>query len=133
MGGDDVHSSEGAAITMAGETPANQRTSVSNSGLPLEELTPGPRVVGAVGIGAVEVVAVRWHVANALTLTYRDDHGATGQQLVYRDHEPRLRLEAAGRWHVFDSDPASWRLAAEALRIRYAVLFDPMLAVATVT
>ncbi|GAA1865848.1 helicase-related protein [Myceligenerans crystallogenes] len=31
----------------------------------------------------------------------------------------------------FDADPAEWRLAAEALRIRYAALYDPMLAVST--
>lgn len=32
---------------------------------------------------------------------------------------------------AFDADPAEWRLAAEALRIRYAALYDPMLAVST--
>lgn len=32
---------------------------------------------------------------------------------------------------AFDADPAEWRLAAEALRIRCAALYDPMLAVST--
>jgi hypothetical protein len=36
-----------------------------------------------------------------------------------------------GRSHAFDGDAASWRLAAEALRIKYAALFYPMLAITT--
>jgi hypothetical protein len=38
-------------------------------------------------------------------------------------------LEDASRAYAFDGDPALFRLAAEALRIRMAALFDPMLAV----
>jgi len=98
----------------------------------LEQLVPGVRVSGVAGGGAaVVVVAARWHGSNALTLTFRDEDGVTGQQLLYRDHEPRLRVEVPGRSHAFDGDAMSWRLAAEALRIRYAALFDPMLAVMT--
>lgn len=97
----------------------------------LEELTPGARVEGVTGHGSVEVVSVRWHGANFVTLTYRDDHGSTNQQVLGRDHEPGLRLAAKGPSHAFDGDADSWRLAAEALRIRYAALFDPMLAVVT--
>ena len=97
----------------------------------LEQLVPGVRVSGVAGGGEVEVVAARWHGSNALTLTFRDHDGVTGQQLLYRDHEPRLRIAAPGRSHAFDGDAMSWRLAAEALRIRYAALFDPMLAVMT--
>jgi superfamily II DNA or RNA helicase len=101
-------------------------------GVRLEQVVPGVRLGGAApGAGAVEVIAVRWHGAGFLTLTYRDDRGATGQVVLARDHESRLWLERAGRSHPLDGDAESWRLAAEALRIRYAALFDPMLAVTT--
>jgi superfamily II DNA or RNA helicase len=97
----------------------------------LEQLVPGVRVAGVAGAHAVDVVAVKWHGSNFMTLTYRDDHGATGQVVLGRDQEPRLRVGTRGRSHALDGDAESWRLAAEALRIRYAALFDPMLAVAT--
>jgi hypothetical protein len=98
-------------------------------------------VTGAPGVGNTTgsedlgqpplVVAVRWHGANFMTVTYRDDHGAVEQAMVGRDDEPRLRLGTRGRSHALDGDAESWRLAAEALRIKYAAPFDPMLAVTT--
>ena len=98
-------------------------------GTPLERLVPGVRVAGILQGAAVEVVAVQWRGSNFLTLTYRDQNGATGEVVLGRSDEPRLRLQAAGRSHAFDGDGQEWRLAAEALRIRNAALFDPMLAV----
>jgi hypothetical protein len=97
----------------------------------LEDLVPGASVAGVVGPGAVDVVAVQWHGANFVTLTYRDSYGGTAQAVLGRDHEPRLQLGTSGRTRAFDGDAEAWRLAAEALRIRYAALFDPMLAVTT--
>jgi SNF2 family DNA or RNA helicase len=97
----------------------------------LEQLVPGVRVAGMVGPGAVDVIAVKWHGANYVTVTHRDDQGQTRQVVLGRDHETRLRLETRGRSHALDGDAESWRLAAEALRIRYTALFDPMLAITT--
>lgn len=97
----------------------------------LEELVPGVKVAGVRSDAAVEVVVVKWHGANFIELTYRDEHGATGQAVLGRDDEARLRLATSGRTRSFDADGEAWRLGAEALRIRYAALFDPMLAVAT--
>ncbi len=97
----------------------------------LEDLVPGASVAGVLGPGVVDVVAVQWHGANFVTLTYRDTHGGTAQAVLGRDHEPRLQLDTAGRTRAFDGDAEAWRLAAEALRVRYAALFDPMLAVTT--
>ncbi|MGI5190544.1 helicase-related protein [Promicromonospora sp. CA-289599] len=65
-----------------------------------------------------------------MQLTYRESNGVTGDAVLRRSDEPRLSIEpTAGR--AFDADPADWRLAAEALRIRYAASHDPMLAVST--
>lgn len=89
----------------------------------LEQLVPGVRVSGVAGTGPVDVVPVRWFGANFVTVTYRDHHGGTGQAVLGRDHESRLRIETAGRSHGFDGDAELWRLAAEALRIRYSAFF----------
>lgn len=94
----------------------------------LEDLTSGIRVSGVVGSGAVTVVAVEWHGGNAVTLTFREDNGRVGEQLLYRDHEAGLSLAAAAP-RAFEADGNEFKLAAEALRIRMAARFDPMLAV----
>ena len=110
-----------------GEGSPFERTATAR----LEDLVPGVLVRGAVGSGAVSVVSITWHGANFVTLVYTDSHGASGQAVLGRDAEPGLRVEAGGeRSRAFDGDGESWRLAAEALRIRYAALSDPMLAVA---
>ena len=101
------------------------------AGARLEELTPGARVRGIVVGGVVTVIDVKWHGSNAITLTYSEDGGHVAQSLLYRDVEPSLSVEKASRAYAFDGDPNLFRLAAEALRIRMAARFDPMLAVAT--
>jgi hypothetical protein len=104
---------------------------VHQLGVTLEELTPGARVGGIVASGAVTVLHVKWHGSNAVTVTYADDAGRSDHRLLYRDHQPSLWLVDSSRAYAFDGDPALFRLAAEALRIRMAALFDPMLAVTT--
>src|SRR6266542_4247304 len=99
----------------------------------LEELTPGARVRGLLPDRTVAVVHADWHGTQAITLTYRDDGGTVGNQLLYRDDEPRLQLDAASAAFAFDGDGTLFRLASEAMRIRLAYLFDPMLAVNTST
>ncbi|HUZ26600.1 MAG TPA: helicase-related protein, partial [Streptosporangiaceae bacterium] len=100
-------------------------------GVRLEDVTPGALVGGIAGDGAVTVVAVRWIGSNALQLTYRTGDGRLDERLLYRDHEPRLTLAEAAAAYDFTGDAATFKLAAEALRIRMAARFDPMLAVHT--
>jgi superfamily II DNA or RNA helicase len=97
----------------------------------LEDLVPGVNVSGVAGGPPVDVVAVRWQGGNFVVLTYRDPQGRTNQAVLGRDHEAGLTLVRSGRTRAFDGDGSAWRLAAEALRIRYAALFDPMLAIST--
>ncbi len=97
----------------------------------LEELTPGARIRGLLPDRSVNVVQVAWHGTAAITLTYRDDQGRVGDQLLYRDDEVRLEIEAAGAAFAFDGDGRLFRLVSEATRIRLAYLFDPILAVNT--
>ena len=95
----------------------------------LEDLTPGTIVLGVVTNEPVEVRAVQWHGTSAVTLTYRTAGGVPGERLLYRDDEPSLAVESAGRAWSFDADGHLFRLASEARRIRLAYLFDPRLAV----
>ena len=97
----------------------------------LESLVPGVQVRGLVGMDLVTVVHSQWIGTQAVTLTYRDTHGRTDQVILGRDREPSLTVIGAGEGPQFDADPESWRLAAEALRIHNAALFDPMLAIAS--
>jgi hypothetical protein len=97
----------------------------------LEALVPGAQVLGVAGTGPVTVVHTQWVGTLAITLTYRDVHGRTNQVILGRDREPCLTVVATGDGPRFDADPEFWRLAAEALRIHNAALFDPMLAIAS--
>ena len=99
-------------------------------GIRLEDMTPGALVGGITGDGRSRV-AVRWIGSNALQLTYRTEDGRLDERLLYRDHEPRLTLRQAAAAYDFSADGALFKLATEALRIRMAARFDPMLAVHT--
>jgi superfamily II DNA or RNA helicase len=102
----------------------------------LEDLTCGARVTGIIGDAPVTVVAADWIGGNALRLTYRTDADHTGgsrldDRILYRDHEPKLALARQGTAFDLTADGAAFKLATEALRIRMAGRFDPMLAVHT--
>ena len=97
----------------------------------LEELTPGARIRWLLPDRPVSVVQAEWHGSGVLTLTYRDDAGAVGQELLYRIDEARLEVEGPGRAWSFDADGDLFRLVSEARRIQLAYLFDPFLAVQT--
>jgi len=97
----------------------------------LETLTPGTTVRGLLPDASVTVVAAQWFGDNALELTYRTAEGKVAQELLYRHDEPRLEIAETGRPWSFDGDGSTYRLVAEAQRIRLAHLFDPVLAVHT--
>jgi len=97
----------------------------------LEDLRPKAAVRGILPDAIATVVNVDWHGSDALTLAYRGPEGGLGEQVLYRDDEPRLSLVEEGRPWSFDGDGSLYRLVAEAHRIRLAHLFDPVLAVHT--
>ena len=96
----------------------------------LEDVTPGAQLTGVMGDAAVTVVQATWIGGNALRLTYRTDAGKLDERLLYRDHEPRIDVVKKAAYDL-SADAATFKLAAEALRIRMAGRFDPMLAVHT--
>src|SRR5436189_325703 len=100
----------------------------------LEDLTKGALARGVLTDRAVKVVSVEWHGSNAITLTFTDEStGRPGQELLYRDDEPRLSIEQGGRAWSMDADGSLFRLVSEGKRISLAYLFDPFLAVQTST
>lgn len=94
-----------------------------------DEVEPGVRLTGLAS-GSVTVVAAT-PVGDALQITVRDDSGHLFDQVLFPEDLPGLRREASSSRWSFDADPAQFRLAAEALRMRHAGLSDPMLAVET--
>ncbi len=104
----------------------------SSDGVParLEDLQSGVMLIG-VASEPVTIVAVDRYGTEAVTVTFKDASGGLGQQVLYRLDEERLRIATPqARWG-FDADPADFRVATEALRIRMAGLHDPMVAVAS--
>ena len=97
----------------------------------LEDLKRGAIVKGILPNQPVMVVDAKWIGSAAIELTYKDEDGNLGNELIYRDSEPTLEIVTAGRPWSFDGDGALFRLVSEAHRIRLAHLFDPRLAVHT--
>ena len=85
----------------------------------LEDLTVGALIRGILD-RPIRVVQVEWHGADALTLTYTDESGRPGQELLYRDDEDRLTVEGRGRAWSMDADGHLFRLVSEAKRISLA-------------
>ena len=97
----------------------------------LEDLQPNAAVRGILTDGLVVVVSVQWFGSQALELTYKTPDGKVANELLYRSDEARLKVVEQGQPWSFDGDGALFRLVSEALRIRLAHLFDPVLAVHT--
>jgi hypothetical protein len=97
----------------------------------LEDLKPNASVRGILPNGLVTVVSVQWHGSAAVELTYKTPEGRVANELLYRHDEPRIEVVEQGRPWSFDGDGGLFRLVSEALRIRLAHVFDPVLAVHT--
>ena len=94
----------------------------------LESIVPGSRVTGVMGDAAVEVISTRSYGHDAIEVTWKGPDGL-GERILYRQDEPSLQEVSPSRRFAFDGDGKLFRLAAEALRIRLAHLFDPHVAV----
>lgn len=97
----------------------------------LEELSRGASVKGILPDRIVTVIDVKWYGNTVAELTYKDNRGNLGNELLYRDRERTIEIVTAGLPWSFDGDGGLFRLTAEAYRIRMAHLFDPRLAVHT--
>ncbi|MDR2379570.1 MAG: DEAD/DEAH box helicase, partial [Bifidobacteriaceae bacterium] len=93
-------------------------------------LLPGARVHGIVPSQAVTLVSVFAVSDGVSEVSYRDQDGRLGERVLTQADTAKLEIAAeAEAGPAFDGDPDEFRLAAEALRIKYAALYDPMVAV----
>ncbi|GHU66450.1 RNA helicase [Clostridia bacterium] len=97
----------------------------------LEDITVGASVAGIAGSQTVNVVAVKWHGTNAMTVTFKNTVGHVAEQILYREDEERLDVTDGSLPWSFDADANLLRLTSEAYRINLAYIFDPYLAVHT--
>jgi len=97
----------------------------------LEQITVGSNVTGLAGREPVTIVAVKWYGTSVLEVTFKNDKGELGNQLVYRDDESAINILGGNLPWSFDADSDLLRLASEAYRINLAYIFDPYLAVHT--
>jgi superfamily II DNA or RNA helicase len=97
----------------------------------LEDIKNGSRISGIVANQSVEVVSVEWIGQQAINVVYRVPTAGIAETTLYRDDEPRLAVEQAGRSWSFDADGGLLRLVTEANRIKLAHHFDPYLAIHT--
>ncbi len=99
--------------------------------LKLEDITKNSQIQGIEPEGAVRIIAAEPAGANAVTVIYKDSRGRLGERMLFRNNEPSLTVAAQEQLWQFDAPGGAFKLAAEALRIRMAHLFDPMMAVHT--
>lgn len=97
----------------------------------LEQITVGSIVSGILGSEHVTIVAANWIGSSVLEVFFKDNHGHSGSQLLYRENEENLVVEEKNLPWSFDADSDTLRLVSEAYRIHLAHLFDPYLAVHT--
>ena len=58
----------------------------------LEDITVGGHLTGIAGNESVQVVAVQWYGANVIEITYKNEKGVPGTQLLYREDEESIQV-----------------------------------------
>ncbi|NLS10717.1 DUF3883 domain-containing protein [Nesterenkonia sp. MY13] len=96
----------------------------------LDALRPGQRIRGLMPGKSVTLIGLE-HIDDSLVeIFYKDDDGNRGERAITPEEAEQLEAVAdPDTAPAFDADPDEFRLAAEALRIKYAALYDPMAAV----
>lgn len=98
--------------------------------LELKNLKVGQRLLGIIPHQAVTVIAITELDEDLIELVYRDQSSQIGEQtLSTSDVDSIVILSDSDSAPQFTAEPMDFRLAAEALRIKYAALYDPMAAV----
>ena len=103
---------------------------MTDMALTFDDIKQGVAIAGIMPGQSVTVVAAMPLGDDAINLFYTTADGGTGSEIIDSAALARLHIvhenNAGAR---FDADPEEFRLAAEALRIKYAALYDPMAAV----
>ena len=95
-------------------------------------ITPGTRLSGLVGRENVEVISVHAVGESASEVIFRDSAGTIDSRVLSaEDLDHLVIVDTDGQQTNYDADPREFMLAAEALRIKNAALYDPMAAVSS--
>lgn len=97
----------------------------------LEDLKRGEAVAGLVANSLATIVDVAPRGPDCVELTYKDEQGGVGARLVYAFEAEEMAIVQRERRWDFGADGDALKLASEANRIRFAYLFDPLLAIHT--
>lgn len=97
----------------------------------LRDLRVGSILRGLIPGQSVTLRHVELHSDDVASITFVDGEGKVEQVLIYRDQEPQLELVHQSRPLSFAADGDLFRLVSEAQRLRFAFLFDPLIAVST--
>lgn len=94
------------------------------------QLRAGQRLRGLVPGQDVTLIAIDSIDEGVFEIFYRETSGVSGARTVTDADFVQVEiLSDADTAPAFDADPDEFRLAAEALRIQYAALYDPLAAV----
>lgn len=86
---------------------------------------------GLAGPEPATVLAVTRLTDDSANVVYRTERGGLGERMVFAADLPGITAVEAGAAFSFDGEPASFKLAAEARRMRLAHLFDPQAGLGT--
>jgi len=96
----------------------------------LGTLRPGTRLRGLLPNRIVTLASVFAIDDGVAEVSFRDEDGHLSERVITEVDAAKLEIVAdQDTGWAFDGDPDQFRLAAEALRIKYAALYDPMVAV----
>ena len=102
----------------------------SDETLTLATLRAGQRLRGLVPGQTVTLIAIDPIDEGLVEVFYRDDLGRSGARTITDADAENFEIAADfDSAPAYTADPDDFRLAAEALRIKYAALYDPMVAV----
>ena len=101
--------------------------------LTLESLLAGQSLIGVEPSLVVTVAAVVPIADGVVQLIYKTSTGAIKERLLNRADEADLALATVERPWSFAGDGEAFKLVVEAQRIDLAFLFDPMMAVHTLS
>lgn len=103
---------------------------MTQSSLRMNDLRVGQRLRGVVHERVVTLVSIEWLADDLVDVVFRDDTGLIGERTVSASDLRGIHVvsehESAP---AFDGDADDFRLVSEALRIKYAALYDPIAAV----
>lgn len=97
----------------------------------LNEIQVGSRIRGLLPNDLFTVESIKWFGNTTVQVIGRDSNGKLREELIYGSVISNLEIEQEGRAWPFDADGNLFKLTLEALRIRLAYLFEPLLAVTT--